>query len=306
MPTSIWAIRTRTRSSDRLKLVILSIQSAVAYGHVGNSSAVFPLQRLGAEVWPIDTVQFSNHPGYGAHAGAVTPPETIRALVDGIAARGVLPGCDALLTGYVGDPGTGEAILHAAALLRSANPAALWCCDPVIGDEGPGIYVKPGIAGFFREQAVPQADLLTPNQFELGCLTGQPCGTLDTIRRAIAGLQARMRPAGPRIVLVTSVRTEATPADALDVLVADANGLWQVRTPLLPIAAHGAGDVLAALFLFHILRGASAGAAMAQACSSVHGVLAWTLKSGARELQVVGAQAQFLAPDERFEEAVLF
>ncbi len=174
-------------------LIVLSIQSAVAYGHVGNSSAMFPLQRLGAEVWPIDTVQFSNHPGYGGHTGIATAPETIRALVDGIEARGVLHGCDALLTGYVGDPGTGASLLHAADRLRAANPRALWCCDPVLGDDGPGLYVRPGIDSFFRDRAVPGADILTPNGFELAHLTGLPCGGLDDAKRAVATLQDRMR-----------------------------------------------------------------------------------------------------------------
>ncbi len=279
---------------------ILSIQSHVAYGHVGNSSAVFPLQRLGAEVWPIDTVQFSNHPRYGSHAGTVTPPATIAALIDGIEARGVLPGCNGLLTGYLGDPGTGAAILHAAARLRAHNPAALWCCDPVIGDDGPGIYVRAGIDAFFRDQAVPQADILTPNQFELACLTGQDCTTLAGVQHAVATLQARMRPAGPRIVLVTSLRTEQTPPDALDLLCAGPDGRHALRTPLLDIAANGAGDMIAALFLFHILRTGQAAAAMAQAASAVHAVLAATLLAGARELCLVAAQAAFVDPPTRF------
>ncbi len=279
---------------------ILSIQSHVAYGHVGNSSAVFPLQRLGAEVWPIDTVHFSNHPGYGGHTGVATSPETIRALVDGIEARGVLGGCDALLSGYIGDPATGGAVLHAAARLRAHNPAALWCCDPVIGDDGPGMYVRAGIDLFFRELAVPLADMLTPNQFELACLTGQNCTTEAGAKAAVAGLQARMRPDGPRIVLVTSLRTEATPADALDLLCAGPDGTHRLRTPLLGIAANGAGDAIAALFLFHVLRCGQAAHAMAQAASAVHGLLSRTLQAGQRELLLVAAQDEFVNPTNVF------
>ena len=279
---------------------ILSIQSHVAYGHVGNSSAVFPLQRLGAEVWPIDTVQFSNHPGYGSHTGTATPPDTIRALVDGIEARGVLPSCDALLSGYIGDPGTGAAILHAAARLRAHNPAALWCCDPVIGDDGPGVYVRPGIAPFFAGQAVPEADILTPNQFELAALTGQDCTTQDGAAAALHTLRARMRPAGPRIVLVTSLRTQQTPQDALDLLCAGPDGLHRLRTPLLPITLNGAGDAIAALFLFHVLRTGQAAAAMAHAASAVHGLLRHTLQAGSRELLLVAAQEEFVHPSRVF------
>ena len=137
---------------------ILSIQSWVAYGHVGNASAVFPLQRLGAEVWAIHTVQFSNHTGYGAWRGQVLPATLIGDCVEGIAERGVLPGCDAVLTGYVGDAATGEAILGAVARVKAANPAALWCCDPVIGDVGRGVFVRPGIPEFFRDRALALAD----------------------------------------------------------------------------------------------------------------------------------------------------
>ena len=280
---------------------ILSIQSAVAYGHVGNSSAVFPLQRLGAEVWPIDTVQFSNHPGYGSHTGAAVPPDTIRALIDGIEARGVLPRCDGLLTGYIGDPGTGSALLHAADRVRRANPAALWCCDPVIGDDGPGIYVRPGIDAFFRDRAAPAADLLTPNQFELACLTGLPCTTSAELRHAVAALQARMRPSGPRILLVTSVCVETTPPGSIDILSAGGDGqLHRLRTPRLPIAAHGAGDAIAALFLFHVLRTGSPALAMAASASSIAGLLQRTVRDGGRELSLVAAQAEFVAPSEVF------
>ena len=279
---------------------ILSIQSHVAYGHVGNSSAVFPLQRLGAEVWPIDTVQFSNHPGYGSHTGAATPPMTIRALVDGIEARGVLGSCDALLSGYIGDPGTGGAILHAAGRLRACNPAALWCCDPVIGDDGPGVYVRPGIDAFFAGEAVPGADILTPNQFELACLTGLDCGGHAEAVAAVDALRARMRQAGPRIVLVTSLRTRQTPEGALDLLCAGPDGRHILRTPLLPIAAHGAGDAIAALFLFHVLRTGQPASAMAKAASAVHGLLSRTLEAGSKELLLVAAQDEFINPARLF------
>src|SRR5947209_11157152 len=110
---------------------ILSIQSWVAYGHVGNAAAIFPLQRLGAEVWAINTVQFSNHPGYGSWTGQVATSAEISTLVDGVEARGALSACDAILSGYMGDPSIGEAILDAVRRVRRANPSALYCCDPV-------------------------------------------------------------------------------------------------------------------------------------------------------------------------------
>ncbi len=276
---------------------ILSIQSSVAYGHVGNSSAVFPLQCLGAEVWPIDTVQFSNHPGYGSHTGTVTPPAVLTALVDGIAARGALARCDAVLSGYIGEASAGAALLHAAGLLRAANPRGIWCCDPVIGDDGPGIYVRPGIDAFFRDKAVPHADILTPNQFELGLLTGQDCRTSADLRRAVTALQERMRPAGPKILLVTSIRTEQTPANALDILAAGPDEAWLVRTRLLPIQVNGAGDAIAAVFLYHFLRSQAVRSALEHAASAIHGLLTRTCEAGSRELLLVAARDQFTRPD---------
>lgn len=148
---------------------ILSIQSHVAYGHVGNASAVFPMQRLGVEVWPIHTVQFSNHTGYGAWKGQVFDGATIDELMAGIGERGVLGKCDGVLSGYMGSADIGHAILQAVAKVREANPKAMYCCDPVIGDVGRGVFVRPGIPEFMREQAVPAADIVTPNQFGSNC-----------------------------------------------------------------------------------------------------------------------------------------
>lgn len=259
---------------------------------------MFPLQRLGMEVWPVNTVQFSNHPGYGAWEGQTFTGAAIAALIDGIAARGVMAECEAVLSGYLGDAATGEAVLHAVAAVRAANPRALYCCDPVIGDTAPGIYVRPGIPEFLKAYCLPAADILTPNQFELEHLTGQRIATLAAAKQAIATLQAVMRPAG--VVLVTSLRVADTPDRAMDMLAADASGVHRLRTPLLPIAANGAGDTIAALFLFHWLRKQSAAAALSAAGSSVFGVLRRTAEAGSHEVLTVGAQDEFLVPSQIF------
>jgi pyridoxine kinase len=280
---------------------ILSIQSWVAYGHVGNASAMFPLQRLGAEVWAVNTVQFSNHTGYGQWTGQVFAPDSVTALVDGIAARGVLGGCDAVLSGYMGDAGTGEAVLDAVRRVRAANPAALYCCDPVIGDVGTGVYVRPGIAELLRERAVPAADILTPNRFELELLAGLPCGSVAEAAAAARALRARMAGsvgggAATPAVLVTSLDGSDTPADALDLLAVGADGGWRLRTKRLDLAVNGAGDAIAALFLFHMLRGGSARLALERAASAVAGMLRHTLRSGSREIALVAAQDEFVRP----------
>jgi len=157
----------------------LSLQSHVAYGYVGNRAATFPLQRLGHEVWAVNTVEFSNHTGYGAWKGRTASAEQVADIVHGIEALGMLGKCDALLTGYVGDAALGDVVLDTVRKVRTANPKAVWCCDPVLGDIDTGIYVKPGIDAFFRDRALPQADLITPNHFELEHLTQRKVETLD-------------------------------------------------------------------------------------------------------------------------------
>lgn len=279
---------------------ILSIQSAVVYGHVGNSAAVFPLQRLGAEVWAVNTVQFSNHTGYGSWTGTAASAGDIAALIDGLAARGVLARCDAVLSGYVGEEPLGGAILRAIAQVRAANARALYCCDPVIGDIGRGVYVRSGVTEFFRACALPEADIATPNQFELEHLTGVSCSTLDGAKAAIADLAMALRPGGLRAVLVTSLSTEETPAEAIDMLVFEAGEFHLLRTPRLELAANGAGDVMAALFLFHRLKTASSGVALAGAASSLFGVLRRTSEANSPELLIVAAQDEFVSPSHRF------
>ncbi len=275
---------------------ILSIQSHVAYGHVGNASAVFPMQRLGVEVWPIHTVQFSNHTGYGAWKGRVFDGGMIDEVMEGIAERGVLPSCDGVLSGYMGSADIGHAILSAVTRVRAANPKALYCCDPVIGDVGRGVFVRPGIPEFMREQAVPAADIVTPNQFELELLTDIEVKTIADANRAIEAL----RDSGPKVVLVTSLSTNETPDDAIDMMASDAKGSWRVRTPKLDVSLNGAGDAIAALFFTHYLREESAAAALAKASASVYGLLKRTKEAGSREILMVAAQDEFVTPSHQF------
>jgi len=275
---------------------LLSIQSHVAYGHVGNAAAVFPLQRLGIEVWPIHTVQFSNHTGYGQWTGRVFDGGMIRELVDGIAARGVLGECDGVLSGYIGSAEIGAAILDAVARVKAANPAARYCCDPVIGDVGRGIFVRVGVPEFFKTKAVPAADVVTPNQFELDHLTG---GQSRTLAQAFAAIDA-LHALGPAVVMVTSLQTDDTPDDCVDLIASDKTDRFRVRTPKLPITVNGAGDAIAALFFAHYLRDGDIGNALSLAASSIFGVLAETVDAGSREILLVSAQDEFVKPSQVF------
>jgi len=275
---------------------LLSIQSHVAYGHVGNAAATFPLQRIGVEVWPIHTVQLSNHTGYGAWTGRVFAAGLITELLDGLAARGVLARCDGVLSGYMGSAETGAAILDAVARVKAANGSARYCCDPVIGDVGRDIYVQPGIPEFMRERALPAADIVTPNQFELDYLSGR---TTTTTRDALAAIDV-VHGLGPKVVLVTSLHNDDTPADAIDLIASDASSAFRVRTPKLPISINGAGDAVAALFFAHHLRTASAAQALSNAASSVFGVLKRTAEAGSREILLIDAQEELVNPGRVF------
>jgi pyridoxine kinase len=275
---------------------ILSIQSWVSYGHVGNASAVFPLQRLGAEVWAVNTVQFSNHTGYGSWTGDVYSGAQIGKLIDGIEARGAFARCDAVLSGYMGDAGIGHAILDAVRRVKAANPEAVYCCDPVIGDDDTDIYVRSGIPEFIRDEALKAADIVTPNLFELKHLTGLPCDTLESIKQAIAQLHA----IGPRTVLVTSVQTPDTPVDAIDMLVSEAGACFRQRKPRLNVQLNGAGDAIAALFLLHRQKTGSPRTALQMSGSSIHGLLRRTAATGSRELLLVAAQDEFVTPTQVF------
>jgi pyridoxine kinase len=275
---------------------ILSIQSHVVYGHVGNSAAVFPLQRLGREVWPLMTVQFSSHLGYAGWRGRAFDAAMIDDCVSGLEAIGVLPRCAGLLTGYLGKPEIGEAALRALDRIRAANSDAAYACDPVIGDVGPGVYVAAGVGEFFRDRALRLATIATPNAFELEWLTGERANNLQTARRAIAVLRAR----GPRVVVATSLQLDDTPAGALDILAGDESGLWRLRTPNLPISVNGSGDLFAALFFHHWLETHNTPETLSLTTSSVHAVVKTTLDSGSRELSLIAAQEEFTSPPQLF------
>lgn len=278
---------------------ILSIQSSVAYGHVGNSAAVFPLQRLGHTVWPVNTVQFSNHTGYGQWRGPVFTANDVASVVAGIAERGVFAKCDGVLSGYMGDAAIGTVILDAVAAVRKANPGVVYCCDPVIGDVGRGVFVRPGIPKFMRDRAVPAADIITPNQFELEYLTGKQANSLAGAMEATAAARAL----GPRVVLVTSLTRDEAPGDTIEMLADCAEGTWLVATPRLKLdpLPNGAGDVVAALFLATYIETMNVARALADTAARIFAVFDATHRAGGRELALVAAQEEIAKPSRRFD-----
>jgi pyridoxine kinase len=272
---------------------VLSVQSRVAYGHVGNAAAVFPLQCLGIEAWALDTVAFSNHTGHGRWRGDVVAAETVATLFEGIADLGVLPTIDAVLSGYIGTAETGAVLLDIVTRVKAANPKALFCCDPVIGDTDTGSYVRDGVAEFFRDAALALGDIVTPNRFELEYLTGRSIGSLTEAAEAAAMLRER----GPGTVLVTSL--DVAP-DRLTMLASGPDGAWMVETPRLPVMLNGCGDVTAALFLGHLLGGDALPDALSRTAASMFAVIETTVGLGRYELALVASRAELAAPSRMF------
>ncbi|MDO5067486.1 MAG: pyridoxal kinase PdxY [Propionibacteriaceae bacterium] len=275
---------------------ILSIQSCVSHGHVGNSAAVFPLQRIGVEVMPVHTVLFSNHTGYGAWRGPMLKGADIREIVTGIEERGALAGVDAVLSGYQGGNDIGDAILEAVQKVKQHNPAAIYACDPVLGNAKSGCHVAPEVQELIRDRVVPRADLITPNQFELGFVTGTTPSDLESTMSAVD----RAFGIGPQTVLVTSVELPDLGEDKLSMIAANRDEAWLITTPRLPMKRNGSGDVTAALFTAHWRRTGSLSEALEHTTSSVHAMLRLTLEADTRELQLVASQEHFAHPALEF------
>ena len=276
---------------------VLSIQSAVAYGHVGNSAAVFPLQRIGHEVWPVYTVNYSNHTGYGAWKGPMIPAADVAAVIEGIGERGAFKLVDAVLSGYQGGDDIADVIIDAVAKVKAENPNAIYACDPVMGSAKSGCFVADTIPPLLRSKVVPVADLITPNQFELGYLTERDVNDLDSTLAAVDAA----REMGPSTVLVTSVERPDVPEDTIEMVAVDDKGKWIVRTPRLPFKRNGSGDVTAALFTGHYLESGDAADALARTASAVYDMLKLTYEADSRELKLVEAQDFFANPAMQFE-----
>ncbi len=281
---------------------VLSIQSWVSYGHVGNAAAIFPLQRMGFEVWAIHTVQFSNHTGYGAWKGMILPPEHIAEIVEGLSERGALASCDAVLSGYMGSAQTAEAILSAVARVREANPKALYCCDPVMGDMDRGVFVRTDIPEVMKHQVTTLADVVTPNQFELELLTGKKVRTLADALDAATLLRQHIHQEGPRIVLVTSLLRDDAPTNTIETLVVADEGAFVVNTPMIPLEPprNGTGDLIAALFLGNYLKTKDVAKSLENAVSALYAVLELTHQKNTREIQLVAVQDEYARPSKGF------
>tara|TARA_Y100001934_G_scaffold199026_1_gene234564 strand:- start:7884 stop:8735 length:852 start_codon:yes stop_codon:yes gene_type:complete len=276
---------------------IFSLQSQVVYGHVGNSAAIFPLQRLGHEVWGIPTVLFSNHPKHEGFRGRVVDPAQIRDLAQGLDEQGCLRRCDAVLSGYLGNMESGQAVQEAIRMARTGNPGLIVCCDPVMGHEQDGFFVSEDLRHFIRDQLIPSADIITPNQFETEYLVGHPLGSLSD---ALAACD-QVRDRGPKQVVVTSLSVSEVAVDRIGTLAAGEAGAWLVTTPRLSGGLFGAGDLFAALLLGNFMLDRDTTAALRLATASTYGILAATVAARSDVLELIPAQNEIVAPSQIFE-----
>lgn len=274
---------------------ILSIQSHVAFGHVGNSAAVLPLQRQGFEVYQLNTVHLAHHPGYGSYCGAPSDPAALMAMLDGLERIGALNGCAAVLSGYLGSAGVGDVVEEAVRRVRARRPGALYCCDPVIGDEDTGIFVRPEIPALFAERLTGMADILAPNVFELALLSGRAVRSPDDALGAARELQGWG--AGTVVATGLPVGDDA----GIGVLAAERDAAWLVRTPRIPVVPHGTGDAFSALYLGHFLASRSVPTALGRATAAMFRLVERTHEEGGPELALIAAQDAFAASDMPFE-----
>ncbi|WP_431831290.1 pyridoxal kinase PdxY [Corynebacterium pseudodiphtheriticum] len=276
---------------------VLSIQSHVSFGHVGNSAAVFPLQRAGYEVWPVHTVNFSNHTGYGDWGGPLLPAEQVADVINGLERREAFDKINVILSGYQGSPEIAGVITDAVKRIKQQNPDALYACDPVMGNAKSGCFVDDSIPPLLRDKVIPVADIATPNQFELGYLTGKPVETFEQVLEAVRALQKM----GPRVVLVTSLVRPENPTGVIEMLAVDGDEAYLVQTPYLDFKRNGSGDVTAALFSAHYAYHGEVSQVLEATAASVYELLETTYKRGSTELDLIFAQECFVQPKQYFD-----
>lgn len=281
---------------------VISIQSQVAFGHVGNSAAVFPLQMHGIDVVAVPTTLLSNRPGYATLRGRVLEAPLVADLLAGIEERGTIEHAQMILSGYLGSAAIADVVADFVARAKARNPALRYACDPVLGDRDRGLFVHADIPPLVRDRLCPLADIVTPNHFEFEWLCGAKAASIDQVIAQASVLHAR----GVSTVVVTSAELADTPAGAIEVLAVERFAVerrhaWRVATPKLPISPNGTGDLFAALFVAACVRGADTPAALSHAASAIFAVLERTAARGTEEMRIVESADQLVQPQRRFE-----
>lgn len=285
--------------NNKLKRV-LTIQSHVTFGNVGNSAAVFTLQRMGIEAMPIHTVQFSNHSGYEIFTGQVFTAEQIKEVIAGLRSNNFLPTIDAVISGYIGKVGVGEVIHSVVDEIRESNPELIYVCDPVMGekDDGIGFFVDDTIPPLMKA-ALSKATIITPNYFEFEVLCGK---AINTLEEACAEARALIKNSEYlTTVLITSFQKFEL-KEELITLAITRDEAWQVITPRCDYSPmpSGMGDTFAALYLAHILNGQSVEDAIAYTTSSLYAFVIDT-ENGSHDLSLIREQDQLIQPKKLFK-----
>jgi pyridoxine kinase len=265
---------------------VLALSSQVIRGHVGLSAIVPALRRMGHEVWPMPTVMLSNHPGHARSTSMRVGAEDLGRMLDSLAANGWLDQVDAVISGYLPSQDHVRIAASLAERLKAARPT-MFLCDPVIGDEPKGIYIDTGAARAIRDALLPLADIATPNRFELGWLTGAQVGSLDEVERAVRAL-------GPETVVATSAAVEG---GRIANLMVAAGTTFICNADYVGPVPHGAGDILAALFLGARLAGQSPETALGRAVAGVDQVIA--ASRGRDELELGAAAGDWVHAEPR-------
>ncbi|WP_298363653.1 pyridoxal kinase PdxY [uncultured Bradyrhizobium sp.] len=277
-------------------MTVISIQSQVAWGHVGNSAATLPIQLHGIDVVAVPTTLLSNRPGYPTIRGRVLDVQLVADLLRGIEERGAVESARMILSGYLGSADIAIEVADFVARAKAENPALLYCCDPVLGDRDRGMFVRSDIPPLVRDQLCPLADIITPNHFEFEFLCGTRVTTTDDVIAQARALMAR----GPATIVITSAELAGTPDGEIETLAIERTGAWRVRTPRVPISPSGTGDLFAALFVAARVRGLATPEALSHAASGIHGVLVRTAQRGTEEMRIVESAEVMLDPKPRF------
>ena len=274
---------------------VISIQSQVAFGHVGNSAAVFPMQVHGIDVVAVPTTLLSNRPGYPTIRGKVLEAELVADLLRGIEERGAADRAHMILSGYLGSAENANVVADFVARAKAKNPALRYCCDPVLGDRDRGLFVRDDIPSLVRDLLCPLADIITPNHFEFEWLCGSKAAAIDQVLKAARTFMAR------GTVVVTSAELADTPDGEIETLAVERANAWRVRTPKLPISPNGTGDLFAALLAAASVRGAETPQALSHAASAIFAVLERTAMRGTEEMRIVESAEWLVNPQRKFE-----
>jgi len=263
-----------------LPVDVISIQSQVVYGHVGNNAAIPTLQSMGLRVAAVPTVLLSNTPHYPSLHGGAIPADWFAGYLRDLEARGVLAGARAVMVGFLGDPDQAGMLADWLDRATRAHPQLRVHVDPVIGDFDHGVYTDPRLTQAWRTRLLPRAHGLTPNHFELEQLTGASLATCDDTLAAAA----RLLDGATDWVVVTSAAPRDWPAGAMQVALVTRTLRRVFSHPVVPCAAKGIGDLFAARLAGHVLGGMPLEHAVERACAHVVAVLRDTAARGWEEL----------------------